>query len=192
MARHPRADSTGRTGAEAGRKPFPRPADCRRRAPRSDVPGRDVEDVPPRPDGARGDGARAGHVRPPRPEPPDRGVRPSDPALQGVRLDGDAALSLAVLVLCQSRDGPGPRLDERDLPTMGRGARYHDRHAGLLVPGAMRAEADDGPARLRRRRESRSDDDAWEEAGGGQGARIERMAVPPSSQGPPLLGRRPW
>ena len=56
--------------------------------------------------------------------------------------------------------GQVDRLDERDLPAVGRRPRRDDRDAGLLVPGAERAEADDRPARLRRRREPRSDLDA--------------------------------
>ena len=113
---------------------------------------------------ARSSGARL-RVRLPRPEPADRRVRPSDPAVQGLRLDRDAALPLAVLLLPEPRDGPGQRLDERDLPALGRRARRDDRDAGLLVPGAERAEADDGSARLRRRRQSRSDHDPRQEPG---------------------------
>ena len=57
---------------------------------------------------AREEIERAGlDVRLPRPEPADRAVRPADSSVQGVRLDGDAALPLAVLVLSESRDGPG-------------------------------------------------------------------------------------
>ena len=46
-------------------------------------------------------------VRLPRPQPAHGAIRPSDSSLQGVRLHRDAALSLAVLVLPESRDGPG-------------------------------------------------------------------------------------
>ena len=99
-------------------------------------------------------------MRPARFEPADRGVRPPDPAVQGVRLDGDAALPLALFVLPEPRHGSGERLDERDLSALGRGARRHHRHARVLVSGPERAQADDGPSRVRRRRESRSDDDA--------------------------------
>ena len=97
-------------------------------------------------------------MRSARSQPAHGAVRTSDPPLQGLRVDRDAALSLAVFVLSESRDGPGQRLDERDLSALGRGARRDDRDAGLLVPGAERAQADDRPARLRRRRQSRSDD----------------------------------
>ena len=41
-------------------------------------------------------------------------------------------------------------------PTLGRGARHHDRDAGVLVSGAEWPEADDGPAGVRRRRQPRS------------------------------------
>ena len=57
---------------------------------------------------AREEIERAGlRVRPARPEPAHRAVRPPDPSVQGLRLDGDAALPLAVLLLSESRDGPG-------------------------------------------------------------------------------------
>ena len=86
--------------------------------------------------------------------------------------------------------GPGQRLDERDLPALGRRARRDDRHAGLLVPGAERAQADDRSAGLRRRRQSRSDDDARQEAGGGQGARAGGLGLSAAPRRPALLGRR--
>ncbi len=97
-------------------------------------------------------------------------VRPADPSLQGLRVDGHAALPLALLLLSEPRHGPGQRLDERDLSALGRGARRSDRDAGLLVPGPARAQADDGPAGLRRRRQSRSDHHSRKEAGGSQSA----------------------
>ena len=43
--------------------------------------------------------------------------------MQGLRVDGDAALPLAVLVLSEPRDGADQRLDGRDLSALGRGAR---------------------------------------------------------------------
>src|SRR5262249_7417384 len=73
----------------------------------------------------------------------------------------------------------------------GRGARRHDRHAGLLVSGAQRAEADDRSSRLRRWRQSRSDDDPRQEPGGGEGARAEGLVVPAPPRRPRLLRRRP-
>ena len=101
----------------------------------------------------------AARMRPARPEPAHGAVRPADPAVQGLRLDGDAALQLALFVLPEPCDGPGERLDERDLSAMGRRARRDDRDAGVLVPGAQRAEAHDRLAGLRGWRQSRSDDD---------------------------------
>ena len=57
---------------------------------------------------AREEVERAGaRVRRPRPQPSHGAIRPSDSSLQGVRLHRDAALSLAMLVLSESRDGPG-------------------------------------------------------------------------------------
>ena len=41
-------------------------------------------------------------------------------ALQGLRVDGDAALPLALLLLSQPFAGPGQRLDGRDLSRCGR------------------------------------------------------------------------
>ena len=123
----------------------PVPARCRRRSGWSSSPARSSRRARLR-------------VRPARPEPSHRAVRTPDPALQGVRLDRHAALPLALLLLSEPRHGPGERLDERDLSALGRRARRADRHAGVLVPGAERAEADDRPAGLRRRRQSRPDD----------------------------------
>ena len=53
--------------------------------------------------------------------------------MQGLCLDGHAALPLALLLLSQSCPGAGERLDERDLSTLGRRARRDPRDAGLLV-----------------------------------------------------------
>ena len=100
----------------------------------------------------------------PRPEPAHLRVRPQDPSVQGLRVDGDAAVPLAVQLLPEPLARPGRRLDERDLRALGRGARRRHRHADALVPGAERAQADDRPAGLRRRRQPRSDLDARQEA----------------------------
>ncbi len=108
-------------------------------------------------------------VRSARPQPADGAVRPAHPAVQGVRLDGHAVVPLALLVLPESCARTDRRLDERDLPALGRGARHHDRHAGLLVPGPECPEVDDRPAGLCRRRQPGSDDDTRQEAGRGQG-----------------------
>jgi hypothetical protein len=151
---------------------------------------RDVQDVPLVPDGAGGDRAVGLDVRPARPEPAHRAVRPADPAVQGLRLDGDAALQLALLVLPEPRDGPGERLDERDLSEMGGRARRDDRDAGVLVSGSECAEVDDRSTGLRRRRQSRSDDDPGEESGEGESARVERLEFSATSGGTALRRRR--
>ena len=49
--------------------------------------------------------------------------------------------------------------------------------AGVLVSGAERAEADDRPAGLRRRRQSRPDVHRRQESGEGQGARARRLGL---------------
>ena len=78
-------------------------------------------------------------------------------SLQGLRIDVDAALSLALQLLSESRARPDGRLDERNLSALGGRARRADRDAGPLVSGPGRVEADDRPPGLRRRRQSRSD-----------------------------------
>ena len=125
---------------------------------RTHLPRRNVEDL------AAGD-SRARHHRrrewlrgrSARPFAARLRIRPRDLSVQGLRLDRDAALPLAVLLLSEPRARPGQRLDERDLSAMGRGARRHDRLPGQLVPGALLAQADDRPAGLRRRRQPGSD-----------------------------------
>ena len=101
--------------------------------------------------------AEAWHgMRGARSEPSCLRVRQANPSLQGVLLDGAGTLSLALLLLPQSCHGAGQRLDERHLSDVGRRAWHHDHLPGALVPGARPSEADDGPAGLRRRRQSRS------------------------------------
>ena len=65
-------------------------------------------------------------------------VRPAHPSLQGLFLDFAGFLSLALLLLAQSRAGPDQRLDERNLSDVGGGTRDHDHLSGPLVPGARR------------------------------------------------------
>jgi hypothetical protein len=84
--------------------------------------------------------------------------------VQGVRVDRDAALPLAVLVLPQPRPGPGPRLDERALPALRGRPRDRRHHAGLLVPGAGATQAAHRSAGLRRRRQPRSATTAGKDA----------------------------
>jgi hypothetical protein len=71
----------------------------------------------------------------------------------------------------------GQRLDERDLRALGRGARRRHRHADALVQHLERAQADDRPPRLRRRRQSRSDLDARQEARAGEGRSSSRAGT---------------
>src|SRR5262245_45316928 len=69
-------------------------------AQRSELPRRNVEDAPARnarPGGARWDARNRNGAA--RSQSLDRAIRASDLSVQGLRLDGDAALSLAVLVL---------------------------------------------------------------------------------------------
>src|SRR5262245_15887726 len=103
MARHTRMHSTGRARAAGPESPGTRAAGGGSRATRSDVPGRDVEDLPSGVTGPRRVRTRRSPVRLSRPEPPHGPVRSPDTAVQGLRLHGDAALPLAVLVLSEPR-----------------------------------------------------------------------------------------
>ena len=156
-------------GSIARRRPGPtRRRDARARhlrlaAQRRHLPRRDLEDVSPRRARQRRAEPGQGRGRLPRPQPAHLGVRQEDPPVQGLRLDGDAALPLAVQLLSEPFAQPGPRLDERDLRALGRGARDRHRHADALVQHLERAQADDRPAGLRRRRQPRSDLDARQE-----------------------------
>ena len=105
-------------------------------AQRRHLPGRDLEDVPPRRARQRGADEGAGRGRFPRPEPAHLRLRPQDPSVQGLRVDGDAAVPLAVQLLSEPLARPGRRLDERDLRALGRGARDRHRHADALVQHA--------------------------------------------------------
>ncbi len=57
----------------------------------------------------------------------DGGVRSRHLPVQGLCVDGDAAVSLALLVLSQPFARPGERLDGRNLSALGRGAWRDDR-----------------------------------------------------------------
>ena len=107
-----------------------------------------------------------------------------DPSVQVLRLDRDAAVSLAVQLLPELFARPGRRLDERDISAMGGGARRHDRHAGELVSGAGLAQGDDRPPGLRRRRQSRPDIDPRQGSAEGQGARAQGLALSAPSRRP--------
>src|SRR6185437_3861433 len=118
---------------------------------------RDLEDLPAGEDRARGRrGAGGVRGRFPGPEPPDGRGRVGDLSVQGVRLDRAAVVSLAVYLLSESRAAADRRLDARDLPAMGRGSWGDDLHAGELVSGAERAEADDRSPGVRGWRKSGS------------------------------------
>ena len=56
--------------------------------------------------------------------------------MQILCVDRDAALPLTLQLLPELLLGAGPRLDERDLSALVRGARDHDFYARELVPGA--------------------------------------------------------
>ena len=73
---------------------------------RSKLPGRDVEDFPLGHDGQAGLlGNKGFRSRSSRPEPAHFGIRPRHLSVQGMRLHGNAALPLALLLLPESRDG---------------------------------------------------------------------------------------
>ena len=139
----------------------------------------------------RGAEAGRGRGRLPRSQPAHLRIRPQDPSVQGLRVDGDAALSLAVQLLPESFAGPDQRLDERDLRALGGGARDRHRHADALVQHVERPEADDRSAGLRRRRQSRSDLHARQEAGRSEGARAEGLELPQAPRQARLWPGRP-
>ena len=120
----------------------------------------------------RGRLARARHRgRLPRPEPAHLRLRPPHPSVQGLRVDRDAALPLAVQLLSEPRARPDPRLDERDLRALGRARTASSSSRRRTGTDAERAQADDRPPRLRRRRQSRPDLDPRQEARRGEGDR---------------------
>ena len=159
------------------------PADHRLRPQRRLVPGRDLEDVPPRRFGAGGDRRRRHRIRRSRPEPAHFRLRPPHFSLQRLRVDRDAVVPLAVQLLPQPCARPGRRLDGRDLPALGRGARGDHPDAGVLVPDARRAQAHDRSPRMRGWRQPRSHLDFREECREGQGAGAGRLALSAASRG---------
>ena len=168
--RAPRSQAAQAAARRCGRPAAP-PADQRLVAQRAHLPGRDVEVAAgwsrsPREIFAAAPGVE---VEDPGPDPAGLRVRPPHPSLQGLLLDRGGALPLALLLLPELFARPDAGLDERDLPDVGRGARDHDRHPGELVPGLLAAEADDGPAGLRRRRQSRPDPHPRQGRQAGQG-----------------------
>ena len=125
-----RAGAVGLEGGAAAR------AALRRGAQRRHLPGRDLEDLPPRGLDARGARGAGHRGRLARPEPARLRVRPRDPSLQGLRVDGHAAVPWALQLLSEPRARAGRRLDERALPALRRRARHPRRRAGLQVPVA--------------------------------------------------------
>src|SRR6266508_364119 len=118
---------------------------------------------------ARGVRRRAGRChRAARPQPPRFGIRAPYSSLQGLLLHGRRPLPLALLMLSELFTRPDARLDERDLPDVGRGPRHHDYYARELVSGLVAAQADDGPSRLCGRRQSRSHAHARQGRGAGE------------------------
>ena len=108
-------------------------------------------------------------------------LRPPHPPLQGLRVDRHAAVPLAVQLLSQ------PRLGQTDDWMNEIYERWVAAHGVLivtpvlLVPGAQPAEADDGPAGLRRRRQPRPDHDRRQGPRQGQGARARGLGLPAST-----------
>lgn len=152
MARCARCHPERRGAPAQSAIPRPGAVDLRLAAQRTHLSGRDVEDLAPARSRTRGGSGRRRRVRRARTQPPDVRIRARHPSLQRLRIHGDAAVPLALLLLSQPRPGPAPRLDERDLPAVGGGARGDDRDAGALEPGHLAAETDDGSTGLRRRR----------------------------------------
>ena len=172
------ADGLGRSEDEdAGAR------DLRLAAQRRHLPGRDLEDLSPRRPGERGAGRGKGRGRLPRSQRARFRLRPAHPSLQGLRLDRDAALPLALQLLPEPLAQPGERLDGRDLRTLGRRARSGDRHADALVLDPEHAQADDRPAGLRRRRQSGPDLDPRQGPGESQGDRARRLGLSEASRG---------
>lgn len=177
MVRGQQGRQAGRAGTEVTLVEVPHPAHQRSCAQRPDLSRRDVQVLAP--GAARSGNLRRGTCargRIARSQPPRLGVRPYHPSLQGLRIDGNAALPLAVLLLSQPFSGAAQRLDERDLSHVGPRPRRHDRDTGQLVSGARGIEGDDRSAGLRRRRQPGSDLDRRQGPAEGQGSRNEGLA----------------
>ena len=160
-------------------------------AQRAHLPGRSVEDAPPgRPCGEDHRGAGGIRSGPARRLASCRRAVEGDPPLQGLRLDSDAAMPLAVQLLSEPCHGPDQRLDGRNLSTLGGRARGVDPVPGALVPGAGQPETDDRPPGLRRWRQSGSDHHARQGSGSGQGPGAGRLALSAPPRRPRLRGDR--
>ena len=128
----------------------------------------------------------------PRPVAPHLRIWPQHPSLQGLLLDRRGAVPLAVQLLPQPQPRPDPGLDERHLSAVGPRPWHHDRHAGQLVLADLAAEADDGPAGVRRRRQSRPVAHPRQGCETGQAARARRLALSAPPRKSRLFGGRPW
>src|SRR4051794_18836444 len=105
--------------------------------------------------------------------------------MQDVLFDRGDALPLAVLVLPELLARSDAGLDERDLPDVGEGRRRAAGDPGQLVPGELAAEADDGPAGLRRRRQSGPNEYARQgKRTARQGARAQGLGLSAAPPGP--------
>jgi hypothetical protein len=186
----PASGSSRRRRAAEAADALAHPARLRRRAHRPDLPGRDVEDIPARADWRR--------------RIEQAGV--TCDLLDLSALTAEYGRQILPCKACVSTAMPLCHWPCSCYPNHAMGQvndwmnelypRWVAAHGVmivtpcLLVPGAERAEADDGPARLRRRRQPGSDDHARQEARGGQGARAEGLALSEAPRRPRLLGRR--
>ena len=154
--------------------------------------GRNVEKLSARANRRRNlqTGERGGGTA--RPVSRDVGIRPQHSSLQSVLFDGGATLPLAVLLLPELFARPDARLDERHLSHVGRGTWHHDRDPGELVSGDVAIQADDGPAGLRRRRQSRSDANPRQKRVRGQSVGACRLGLSAASGRTFVCCRRSW
>src|SRR5450759_1620310 len=127
-----------------------------------------------------------------RPELGNLRVWPQHPPMQGLRVERDAAVPLAVQLLSEPFAGPGRRLDGRDLRALGRSARCNHPCADLLVPVAEPAETHDRPDGLRRWRQPRSELDARQEGRRGEAHRAKGLGLPETPGRAGVWRRRAW
>ena len=187
MARDARAHARGgRSGRRCARRASRVLLVCGSLAQRRHLPGRDVQDLAPDADRARGPGRARHRGGPPRPEPAHLGVRPAHPPCKGCVSTAMPLCHWPCSCYPNHADRPDRRLDERDLRALGRGARRDPAHAGVLVPGRQPAQADDRPAGLRRRRQSRSHHHPRQEAAESQGDRAQGLGLSQAPRGPRL------
>ena len=114
-----------------------------------------------------------------------------DSPVQGMRVDRDAPLQLALFLLSQSRAGTDQRLDGRAVSALGRRARRADGVSGALVSGAGQLETHDRSSGVRRWRQSRPYSHAWEGSGSGQGPGTGRVGLSEAPGRPRVRRRHP-